>query len=267
MKKCYWTSKVYLHKVFNLPTKHFFIAITTAMAASIGLLASSYTLADTPASNPLKPYTAIYQTKMKGMSVSAERKLKADSDGNYVLSMNTSSMMVKIKESSRFRLNKQQIISQHYRYEQSGAGKKRKNKLSFDWDNKITTDKGYEPAISLEVPEGTLDRLNSQLQIRLDLANPTNKELPTYSVVDKKRLKEYDFEIIGEELLKTPVGRLNTVKIQRQRAKSKRKTYIWYAKDWDYFLVKLEQVEDDGGKYELNLKEATINGVKISGLK
>ena len=276
MKKCYWTSKVYLHKVFNLPTKLFASNIFSAMiifiVACASLLSANLSFADTSTAKPLNPYKAVYQTKMKGMSITAKRKLQAKDDGSYALSMDTSSMMVKIKESTTFSVNEQQIISQHYRYEQSGVGKKRNNKLSFDWDKKIATDKGYDPAITLETPEGTLDRLNSQLQIRLDLAamsakKQSTKQLPAYSVVDKKRLKEYDFQIIGEELLKTPLGKLNTVKIQRQRANSQRKTYIWYASDWDYLLVKLEQIEDDGGKYELNITEAAINGTKITGLK
>lgn len=276
MKKCYWTSRTYLHKVFNLATKPFvsmtLSAMTVSIVASASLLSTNLSFAAPSAAKPLNPYKAVYQTKMKGMSITAKRKLQAKDDGSYALSMDTSSVMVKIKESTTFSVNKQQIISHHYRYEQSGVGKNRKNKLAFDWDKKIATDKGYDPAILLETPEGTLDRLNSQLQIRLDLAamstnKQSTKQLPAYTVVDKKRLKEYDFQIIGEEQLKTPLGKLNTVKIQRQRTNSQRKTYIWYASDWDYLLVKLEQIEDDGGKYELNITEAAINGTKITGLK
>ena len=60
---------------------------------------------------------------------------------------------------------------------------------------------------------------------------------------------------------------VNDILRESPRVKSKPIIYIWYAKDWDYFFVKLEQAEDDGSKYGLNIKEATINGVKISGLK
>lgn len=262
MTKYYWMDSLYLHKVINLmnkarqPFKHLAIFFFSCF------LAINFSVAD-----PLSPYQAVYKTKIKGMSITAKREFNVGNDGIYQLSMDTKSMLVSVKERSSFTVKNQQIVSKQYRYDQTGIGKNRHNKLSFDWDKKIATDEGYKPAATIKTPDGTMDRLNSQLQIRLDLANKAKMDLPSYTVADKKRLKDYDFNILGEELLKTSLGNLNTVKIQRQRPNSERKTYIWYAKDWDYFLVKLTQIEDDGDKYELHLKEATINGEKIKGLK
>jgi len=38
------------------------------------------------------------------------------------------------------------------------------------------------------------------------------------------------------------------------------------AKDWQYLLVRLNQVETDGQHYQIVLKEATIDGQTVTGI-
>lgn len=49
--------------------------------------------------------------------------------------------------------------------------------------------------------------------------------------------------------------------------KSNRKTILWFAKDWDYLLVRLYQMETDGKEYQIMLKEGTIDGKTVTGEK
>ena len=49
--------------------------------------------------------------------------------------------------------------------------------------------------------------------------------------------------------------------------KSNRKTILWFAKDWDYLLVRLYQMETDGKEYQIMLMEGTIDGKTVTGEK
>jgi hypothetical protein len=87
-----------------------------------------------------------------------------------------------------------------------------------------------------------------------------------YDIVDRKRLKQYRFELLGEELVETPIGKLNTVKLKRLRKEgSPRETIIWLAKDWDFLLTKIHQKEN-GKSYEIILSEGELAGKPITGL-
>ena len=86
-----------------------------------------------------------------------------------------------------------------------------------------------------------------------------------YQVADGGRLKTYTFEVLGEETLDTPTGKLSTIKIKRLRNHGKRVTYLWLAIDWNYMLVRLQQKESDGKQYEINLTAATLNGQSVVG--
>lgn len=268
MTRCYWTSKSFVNRVFNTGISSTNAALrrirlgagALTFLLGAGLIFSKASLADT-----LTPYKASYQTRVMGISISAERELTKSPDGSYELRMDIKSWLAKITEHSTFTLQDKQIVSHRYRYKQTGIGKNRENKLSFDWQKKIARDDAYKPAITLNIPDNTLDRLNSQLQLRIDLANLTdNNKLPDYTIVDRKRLNDYQFKLLGEEIIKTPLGHIKTLKIERQRENSDRKTFIWYAKEWEYLLVKLVQIED-GDHYELNLIEASIGGKKVTG--
>ena len=56
-------------------------------------------------------------------------------------------------------------------------------------------------------------------------------------------------------------------KVERVRAPSqnKRVTELWFAKDWDYLLVQLRQVETDGKEYVIVLQEGTVDGKTVKG--
>jgi hypothetical protein len=51
----------------------------------------------------------------------------------------------------------------------------------------------------------------------------------------------------------------------RDPTQSKRITVLWFAKDWDYLLVRLQQVETDGKEYNIMLQDGTVDGKSVKG--
>ncbi|MNP19919.1 hypothetical protein D3C76_1124720 [compost metagenome] len=74
--------------------------------------------------------------------------------------------------------------------------------------------------------------------------------------------------MLGEEKVRTQAGLITAIKVERVRdpTKSNRKTVLWFAKDWDFLLVRLHQVEKDGKEYQIMLKEGEVNGKQVQGL-
>jgi len=62
------------------------------------------------------------------------------------------------------------------------------------------------------------------------------------------------------ETMSTPLGELNTVRLDRVREADKnRETSLWLAVDHALLLVRLKQTEADKG-FELNLNSAVLDG-------
>ncbi len=91
----------------------------------------------------------------------------------------------------------------------------------------------------------------------------------SYQIIEGEDVDTYDFRVLGEEKVRTQAGLINAIKVERVRdpGKSNRKTILWFAKDWDYLLVRLYQMETDGKEYQIMLKEGTIDGKTVTGEK
>jgi hypothetical protein len=67
--------------------------------------------------------------------------------------------------------------------------------------------------------------------------------------------------------VQTRAGLIDAIKVERVRdpTQSARKTVLWFAKDWDFLLVRLHQVEKDGKEYQIMLKQGTVDGREVVG--
>ena len=216
--------------------------------------------------NFIKPYRVIYHANFDfflAVEGTAIRQLERQKNGQWLLSHTVDSALLTLKETSLFDWQQQQAKPQIYKLDQNSIGKKKSELLKFDWLNLQVHHYTDKPAGTVDIPANTLDKLTYQLKIREDLAN--GEKLGIYTVAEKRKLKEYGFILLGSEQLDTPVGKLNTVKIKRDRgADSKRQTMLWLAKDWDYLLVKIGQ-QEKGKNYEVVMTEGELDGQSIIG--
>lgn len=235
----------------------------TTYIINMGLLTSLLLTVSLMSHADISPFTAHYKANIKGFAVKATRELKAVDDQQLALRFSAQSWAAKIDESSVFSYENTQIKPISYLYKQSAFGKKRHYSSLFDYAAQSISSSNKDTISTVPFPkQQVLDKLSYQLQLQLDLLHGKSEFL--YTIVDKGNLKEYHFKVIGEEILNTPLGDLNTIKVMR---KSHHKTaYIWFAKDWNYLLVQLKQYEDDKQKLSIQLTHATVNQTDVSGL-
>ncbi|KIQ06293.1 MULTISPECIES: DUF3108 domain-containing protein [Pseudomonas] len=214
-----------------------------------------------------KPFSASYTADWKQVPVSgsAERSLQKLDDGRWQLVFKASMLVAGLTEQSTFTVEDDAFLPQSYKFERSGLGKSKDVEFDFDWSQKqvIGSDRG-DP-VRFPLNRGMQDKSTYQLVLQHDVA--AGEKSMSYQVVDGDEIETYDFRVLGEEVVRTSAGLIDAIKVERVRdpTQSSRKTILWFAKDWDYLLVRLHQVEKDGKEYQIMLKSGTVDGKPVEG--
>ena len=216
----------------------------------------------------LKPFSASYTADWKQVPISgtAGRSLKALDNGRWELDFEASMLVASLKETSTLRMESDAFLPLTYRFDRSGLGKSKQVELDFDWTEKqvLGNDRG-EP-VRFPLNRGLMDKSTYQLVLQHDVA--AGKQSVSYQVIDGDEIETYDFCVLGEERVRTKAGLIDAIKVERVRdpTQSSRKTVLWFAKDWNYLLVRLHQVEKDGKEYQIMLKDGQVDGRTVEGL-
>lgn len=218
------------------------------------------------------PFRAVYKAKYKGIPVVAEgiRELTKLDDNHYLLTASVKSWLISITEQSAFTWQPGKgPVPEEYQYHRRGIGRDRDAILKFDWSTHQVLNDVQSKPWKMTIPDGAMDKLGYQVKMRADLqhyySQAIQKPKLSYVIADGGRLKTYNFKILGDEYIDTPVGKLDTIKLARFRDNDKRSTIFWLAKDWQFLLVRLEQVASGKGTFNLFLTKATVNGVDVRG--
>lgn len=202
-----------------------------------------------------------YSTKIFGFTIDVTHRLTDLEGEGQRLHFVADTWLASMEEITDFRWDESgRVKPQHYIYKRRGLGKDRDADLTFDWDAGEVTNNVKGQSWEMDVAENIQDKLSYQIQLQKDLI--AGKDKLSYHIADGGRVKKYRFEIVGEEVLDTPLGEVNTVKVMRSREDDDRVTYAWMAKDWDYMLVRLQQKED-GDSHTISITKAQLNGKNI----
>jgi len=206
----------------------------------------------------LQPFSASYTADWKQlpMSGTAERSLTKEANGVWKLSFKASMMIASLSEESTLTLDKDTLLPQSYHFDAD---------LDFDWTAKKVTGTDRGDAVNIPLNRGMVDKSTYQLALQHDVA--AGKKSMSYQVVDDGEVDPYDFRVLGSEKVDTKAGQIDAIKVERVRdpTQSKRITVLWFAKDWDYLLVRLQQVETDGKEYNIMLLDGKVNGKTVKG--
>lgn len=230
----------------------------TAAALALG---SSLAMAQ-----PLTPFTASYAADMKNIPVNGEavHSLQQNSDGTWDLKFQASMFVARLTEQSTLALENEQVVPLNYHYQRKGLGRSRETTQTFDWTTGEVRGVHKKDAFTLPTQPGLLDKTTYQLALQRDLM--AGKTEMSYMVVDGDDVEKYDFRVTGEDRVTTRNGQFDAVEVERIREPdAKRETTLWFAKDWNYLLVRLSQIETDGQHYQIVLKDASVNGEPVIG--
>ncbi len=197
-------------------------------------------------------FTATYTLHGKGLTLGKmERIFTREADGNYRFSSYSYPTGLarlfrhdRIREASLFRIRDNEVQPLEYTYDHRGGKKDRQVKVIFDWDKSSITNTLGKHHWRMQTTPGVLDKLVYQLALMRHLRQ--GKTQLHYRIADGGRIKDYVIQMQGKDTLETPLGSLETVRLLRQKASSKRMTTLWCAPALDFLPVRVEHREKDG---------------------
>lgn len=199
-----------------------------------------------------QPYSAEYYAYRSGSKLGkAEQRLSKQQDNTYQLFYQSKLSLLflsdKRQETSQFTWQDGVITPISYQYRRTGTGSDKSLDVEFDAKNKL---------IKI-APDKTLpwkDELDNQLyslDVRKMLAK--GETIAKYQMINSRgQQREYGIQVLGTETLQLPYGTVDTIKTKIIRSSKKRETFIWFAPELDYVMVRLQQFKQ--GKEQGDIK-------------
>lgn len=193
-------------------------------------------------------FTSSYALSYKGIEIGVtERNLISLGDGTlvfkstaYPTGLAAALLSDRIVERSLLKIDDSRIQPVEYSYRQSGGKKTRESDVYFSWPRGeiiIRPDDNQVP-----LPEGTLDVLGFQLALMRDLE--AGEQSFTYPIADRRKLREYRFEVGDRENVETPYGRFDAIYVRAESTEEDRTFEFWCAPELGYLPVQI--IYDDG---------------------
>lgn len=210
----------------------------------------------------LTQYQASYDVLRKGETHGeAKRELKKLADNSYEVTYHSEIEWMIFsdsrKETSKFTYNDHAISPTSYKMERSGTGPDKDYALEFDNQNKIVNSSESKYPLECEWTDEFQDSLSYQVQVREELK--MGKTSFSYPLVDKKgNRRDYNFEVIGKEMISLPIGNIEAIKVKRLYDNDKRQALAWFAPEMDYMLVRMWKGEKGVEQFEVQLKSFTV---------
>ena len=211
--------------------------------------------------DPIPDFAANYSIHLNGIQAGElKRSLVTNNDGTRLFKSKTQAKglfaLLKpevIIETSLWSGSEKLIKPLEYRYIRTGGRKNKRVALDFNWITKqVYIDDAKRPW-SLDLESATLDKLLYQLALMSDLEE--KKVTFNYRIADGGKIKHYLITKTNQEVISTPMGKIEAIKLTRERSRPKdRKTTLWCAPALNYIPVMLEHIEKDGTIFTAKLR-------------
>jgi len=222
---------------------------TALTCAVLGALCLSTAQAQSIKVGDIAPFEVVYDVGNNLITAGTARLTLSQNDDLWNYSLNTKPRGVfkltgkgRITEYSTFKLvgNDEaiELQPQVYQFRQDDE-KRRAVDASYNWDEKAISYSYRGVDTTENFSEPILDRLSVTLVIMNALRNGFEKA--EMQVFDNGKVKPVAFINDGTEVLKTPLGNIDTIRVINRNAKGgSRETTTWFAPAFDYVPIKIE---------------------------
>ena len=189
-----------------------------------------------------------YKTRIEGIPITTDRSVVQLQDGTYEYRMRSSNFLARFEETSHFRIGANGMLQPLRNVsERKVFGISSKATTDFDWESGVAVYRRKDDVREIEISEGMLDRTLYQYQLERDMRS--GQPDLSYDIVDKGRVRDFNFENLGVEMLDLDSQQVSAFKLRRVTDDSERETLVWLAADYDYEIVKIYHREEDDTEY------------------
>lgn len=202
----------------------------------------------------LRAADARYRVVISGVPVGMEASIiltHRRTPGAFDLVFSVDHPLLKHQEQSSFEWSRCQARPHAYSYESAGFGVRRGGSVQFDWPNLAASGNDGPYTITVD----TVDAVTLAMIGRCRIAY--GEEQFWFRVAEPNGLKEFRYRVVGEEQLKTPAGTFDTIKVERLYPHQKRRTFMWAAPALDWFMIRMEHIENPLLRGRIELTEFT----------
>ncbi|QEI04805.1 DUF3108 domain-containing protein [Pigmentiphaga aceris] len=214
------------------------------------------TAAQAAAPSPPPDAHLYYQTKVaaKGMSLSIDSEIEWSRQGDTYRVLNHAQHMLlgNLTFDSRGRVTPAGLVPEAY----LETRRKREKLVTIDQASKQVKFSGGQTAAA---PAGLQDRTSVLLQLsslaRGDAAAFQTGKTLTVPVAGSSQVQEWVFQIVGEETLSSPMGKLRTVHVKRQPRAGRdgpdeQQVDVWLAPDRNWLPARVRLREANGDEFD-----------------
>jgi len=206
--------------------------------------------------------TASYDVRLNGMTVAVVNERYEARDGAYRLTSSSEPIglfaLVKklaVRFTSTGDVVAQGLRPRHFEGRRA-TGEVPEVAAEFDWAGSrlALTHDGKTEAV--ELPPGTQDRLSVMYQFMF-VATQQTPQLAV-AVTNGRRVDRYVYTVTPDVEQDTPLGRIRTVHLVRQREPGDPENEIWLAPEHGYVPIRMIIVERDGTRYEQSIAKLDL---------
>lgn len=193
---------------------------------------------------PFKASFRIYVSKIP-MPITAELELSPQGQADtWKMRFEISSFLMHNLEESTFQWNGCHPRSLHYHHDFKGFGKRQSHDTDFFWNPPHVENHSATDSKSFAIPADAVDDLTVLLQASCALGEGQQDYFATS--IYGSQIRENHFVFLRRETVDTPLGKLDTLVIEKDRGKKSttRHTLFWVAPSLNYMLVKAKHIEN-----------------------
>lgn len=196
----------------------------------------------------LQPFVAEYEVHYGSMTVGSSRTelARAAEPGRWVMeSRSTASGIARmiaggtLVQRSTFEATDQGLRPLRYLFDDGTRRTSRDVSLEFDWAARVVRGTAEDEPVGLETVPGLQDAASMQAVVLSRLRR--GEEPGTVPMIEKDRIKVYEYRLVRREKLDTALGPLDTVVYRSSREGSDRETLTWFAPSLGWAVVRAEQ--------------------------
>lgn len=215
-----------------------------------------------PAPDPagaLAPFTVEFTVDWKGISAgTSSLQLERLGPGTWRYTARNNARGLarllfpgEITQVSEFTLNGE-VRPQRFRGDDGSNDTRRDVRLDFDWTAWRVRGVAEREPVDLALQPGIQDPMSVQIALMVDLA--AGRTPTRFWLVDKTRIKDYEYRSEGSVRIATAAGEFEAVVWSSRRPGSDRLTRIWYAPSLGYLPVRAERTRSGRTEIAMTLR-------------
>tara|TARA_B100000963_G_scaffold259801_1_gene228087 strand:+ start:81 stop:761 length:681 start_codon:yes stop_codon:yes gene_type:complete len=190
-------------------------------------------------------YEAKYKFESDEINITGIRKFNKNSEG-YEIEFQASNLFVGMNFSSMFNFENYKVVPSSYDVKIKPKFLDRDQFIKFDYMNNQIVSSGsnrWSEIINKDLL--IMDPLNVQIMIRTLIKK--NKKKFSLNIVDMQKggFKEYDFEVMGNEICVFNKEEINCVVLERSREGSNRKVTYYLMEKYEYMFLKIVDINPE----------------------